>query len=280
MSAVRCDVCPRGCNLAPGVVGACHARANVDGRVVNASYGRVTSLAIDPVEKKPLSCWHPGSTVLSLGGYGCNLRCPWCQNHRISQVGQDGVLWREIVPDELVLLACEARERDARMIGIAYTYNEPLVGWEYVRDASLRAHEAGLANVLVTAGCVSEYVTDHIAPLMDAVNIDLKSIREETYVRIGGDLHSVQRSIRTFAEEPNCHVEVTTLVVPGINDDASHMDELAAWLASVDENIVLHVSRFFPAWHMLDRAPTPVSTVYGLAEVARAHLRTVFTGNC
>ncbi len=280
MRRVRCDVCPRGCALVPGTVGACKARGNKDGNIVPLGYGHVTSIAVDPVEKKPLARWRPGSTVLSLGSYGCNLRCPWCQNHRISQVGSDGVSWRELSPEELIRLAQKVRAEDDRMVGIAYTYNEPLVCWEYVCDASILAHEVGLANVLVSAGCVNAHIVHEVASLIDAANIDLKSLREDTYDMLGGDLHAVRDTIEALAAEPGCHLEVTTLVVPGINDTRSEMRELAAWLAGVDPSIVLHVSRFFPNWRMHDRGPTPVSTVYDLAEVAREHLAYVYTGNC
>ena len=280
MSRVTCDVCPRRCALAPGATGACRARANVDGAVTPVGYGRITSLAMDPVEKKPLARWRPGSKVLSLGGYGCNLHCAWCQNYEISQAGEHDVAWRTMTPQELVDLAVRARREDERVAGIAYTYNEPLVCWEYVRDAGVLAHEAGLANALVTAGCVNEPVARAVAPLMDAVNIDLKAFREETYRSLGGELSCVRETIRMFAAEPSCHVEVTTLVVPGVNDTPEEMDKIAAWLASVDAGIVLHVTRFFPRWQMRDRGPTPVQTVYALADVARAHLPQVFTGNC
>ena len=275
-----CDVCPRACSMVPGATGACRARSNLGGAVVPSGYGRITSLAMDPVEKKPLACWRPGSLVLSVGGYGCNLRCAWCQNHGISQVGETGVAWRELPPEALVELAAQARGEDRRVAGIAHTYNEPLVCWEYVRDAGRLAHEAGLANVLVTAGCVSEHVVRELAPLVDAVNVDLKAFRAETYRALGGDLACVRNAIRAFAAEPACHVEVTTLVVPGVNDTVEEIDELAEWLATVGSDIVLHVTRFFPRWRMLDRGPTPVGRVYDLADVARAHLPQVFTGNC
>lgn len=280
MTAVACDVCPRACLLAPCATGACRARANVEGHIRPTGYGRVTSLAIDPVEKKPLACWHGGCKVVSLGGYGCNLRCPWCQNHTISQAGERDVPWREFEPQDVVDLTLGAQRSDGRVVGIAYTYNEPLVCWEFVRDTAMLARGAGLLNVLVTAGCVSGRVVREVAPLMDAVNIDLKSVRESTYRMLGGDLATVQDAIRAFAAEPGCHVEVTTLVVPGVNDSREEINELSRWLAGVDSRIVLHVTRFFPAWRKRDCAPTPVQTVYELADVARQNLPRVFTGNC
>ena len=277
---VICQVCPNGCALAPGAVGACRARGNVDGAIVPLGFGRVTSVAVDPVEKKPLACWKPGSTVLSLGSFGCNLHCPWCQNHEISQVGEAGVGWRTVAPADVADLAAELNARDQRMAGVAYTYNEPLVAWEFVRDCGELVHERGLSNVLVSAGCVNPQVIEAVAPLIDAANIDLKTFRQKTYALTGGRLATVQATIEALAATPTCHLEVTTLIVPGVNDTREEMDELAAWLASVDPGIVLHVSRFHPAFRMRDRGRTSVTLVYELADVARAHLAHVFTGNC
>lgn len=278
--AARCDTCPASCAIPEGATGACRARGNVDGHILPVAYGRITSLALDPIEKKPIARWHPGSQVLSLGGYGCNLHCAWCQNHSISQTGEHGVAWRELPPEELVALTLQVRKEHPRTVGVAYTYNEPLVCWEYVRDASILVHEAGLSNVLVSAGCVSERVIREVAPLIDAANLDLKSMRDDTYRSLGGSLAAVRRSIEILAGTPTCHLEVTTLVVPGVNDTEDEMRELAGWLASVDSAIVLHVTRFHPAWRMRDRGPTPVSCVYTLAEVARSYLDHVYTGNC
>ena len=278
---IRCTSCPRGCQLAPGAIGACRARGNADGVIRPLGYGRVTSLALDPVEKKPLARWKPGHTVLSLGSYGCNLHCPWCQNSSISQVGEAEVPWRELAPADVAGLASRLHAEDPRMAGVAYTYNEPLVAWEFVRDCARAVHDMGLANVLVSAGCVSPEVVREIAPLIDAANIDLKTVSADIYrSTIGGDLATVQETIRLLAAEPTCHLEVTTLVVPGVNDSDAEMDALAAWLASVDPETTLHVSRFHPAWHMRDRGATPVAVVYHLAEVARRHLPHVYTGNC
>ena len=282
-----CDVCPRHCRLAEGVTGFCRARACRDGRVVAANYGRLTSIALDPIQKKPIARWKPGSTVLSVGSYGCNLRCPFCQNWQISQAGAADVPWRDVSPAELVSLAVGERKREAArgrlMAGIAYTYNEPLVGWEYVRDCGRLAHEAGLCNVLVSNGCAGPRVVNELAPLLDAANIDLKSFSPAFYGACAGapgTLDAVRHTIETLAATPTCHLEVTTLVVPGMNDSATQMRELARWLRSVDPRIVLHVTRFFPRWHLTDRSATPRETVYALADVAREELPCVLTGNC
>jgi pyruvate formate lyase activating enzyme len=275
-----CDVCPHHCRLEPGALGACQARRNVDGSVACEAYGRLTSIAIDPVEKKPLARWMPGSRVLSVGGYGCNLHCPFCQNWRISQAGSDDVRWREVGPDELVSLAMRERDLDPHMVGIAFTYNEPLVCWEYVRDCSRLAHRSGLKTVLVSNGYAEPRVVDELAPLLDAANIDLKSFSPDFYKRCGGDLDAVRKTIRRLSEERTCHLEVTTLVVPGMNDEAGEMDDLAGWLASLPGDITLHVTRFFPNWRMSNASPTPVPTVRHLAEVARRRLPHVFVGNC
>ena len=279
-ASATCDVCYRGCSIPEGGIGACRARTCRDGQVVPGNYGRVTSLALDPIEKKPIARFRPGTYVVSVGSYGCNLRCPFCQNHEIAQVGSGEVPWRVIEPDELVGITLAARKDDPSVIGIAYTYNEPLVGWEYVRDCARLAREAGLANVLVSNGCANPTVIEEIAPLMDAANIDYKAFSAEAYRTLGGDFDSVRSAIERFAEEPGCHLEVTTLVVPGINDDEADVEEAAAWLASLDPDITYHLTRFFPRWHMSDARPTPVRDVYHLADVARGRLEHVLTGNC
>lgn len=288
--AAVCATCPRHCRLAPGALGACRARRNVDGAVVAENYGRVTSLALDPVEKKPLARFMSGSYVVSVGSYGCNLACPFCQNFEISQAGAPDVDWREVGPEELAALAADARRRDPRVTGVAFTYNEPLVGWEYVRDASVAARERGLVSALVSNGCAEPGVVDELAPLLDAANIDLKGFSPAFYEKCGAAdgaaaLAAVRGTIERLAAEPGCHVEVTTLVVPGMNDSEEEVAAIAAWLASLDggrgaKKVVHHVTRFFPRWRMLDAAPTPVATVYALADVSRQWLRHVYVGNC
>ena len=286
--STTCTACPRHCRLAPGRLGFCRARRNVEGAIVAANYGRITSLALDPIEKKPLARFMPGTFVVSVGSYGCNLRCPFCQNADISQADETDVPWRDVSPDELVDLTLDARSRDERVVGIAYTYNEPLVGWEYVRDCARAAHEAGLVNVLVSNGCAEPHVIDELVGLIDAANIDLKGFTDAFYDACGGapgTLACVKSTIERLAADPACHLEVTTLVVPGMNDTDDEIDAAARWLASLDDGrgrttVTHHVTRFFPRWHLTDRGPTSVATVYHLADVARRHLDHVFTGNC
>ena len=238
----------------------------------------MTAAALDPIEKKPLVRFMPGSFVLSVGSYGCNLGCPFCQNASIAAVGAEKSSWREVSPEELV--ADAVRLRDRGNVGIAFTYNEPFVGFEYVRDTARLAHEAGLVNVLVTNGMVNPGPLAELLSLIDAANVDLKGFSRGFYDFVGGDLETVRATIRAMAACETCHVEVTTLIVPGMNDSEEEVDALSAWLASLDPEIPYHVSRFFPCHRLLDRGPTPVRTVYRLADVARRHLRHVFTGNC
>lgn len=281
-TAAVCGVCPRRCRLSPGALGSCGARRNLDGVVVPEGYGRLTSLALDPIEKKPLARFMPGTYVLSAGSYGCNLRCPFCQNWEISQAGEKDARWREISPEGLVALALDARRRDARVSGIAYTYNEPLVCWEYVRDCARLAHEAGLVNVLVSNGCVGPAVVDGLEGLLDAANIDLKGFSDELYDACGGapgSLGAVRATIEWLSADPRCHLEVTTLVVPGMNDSDDEVGAMAEWLSGLGD-VTYHVTRFFPRWRMTDRPPTPVGVVRRLADVARRHLSHVYVGNC
>ena len=270
-----CPLCFHHCTLSEGQTGTCRARGNRHGQIVPLNYGKLTALALDPIEKKPLRHFHPGSRILSVGSFGCNLHCPFCQNASIAAVGEE-TYTQDCTPEQLVQKALTLREKGN--IGLAYTYNEPLVGYEYVRDCAGQAHKAGLYNVLVTNGTIEEEPWRALLPLLDAVNIDLKGFTQSWYRRLGGDLETVKRSIALAAS--SCHVEVTTLIVPGENDSEDEMRALSAWLSSVSPNIPLHVSRFFPRHHMQNRPPTPVSTVYGLANIAREQLHDVYTGNC
>ena len=271
-----CQVCMHHCSLRPGQTGLCGARRNENGTVICGNYGLVTSMALDPIEKKPLKMFRPGSRILSVGSYGCNLRCPFCQNYEISMADEaaGGTLY--ISPKDLAYKALEYK--DAGNIGVAFTYNEPLVGWEYVRDTARLVREAGMVNVLVTNGSVTQEVLEELLPFTDAMNIDLKGFRADSYRKLGGDLETVKAFIRRAAE--SCHVEITTLIVPEENDSLEEMEEEAQWIASLGGEIPLHVTRFFPRYHMEDRGPTDIGRVYLLAETARKYLKNVFVGNC
>ena len=427
MDHATCDVCFRHCRINEGSLGFCGARTCVDGKVICANYGRVTSLALDPIEKKPLARFFPGSLILSVGSYGCNLRCPFCQNNEISwselaidtaryfanhdlragaaengaaqqeengaaQQEENDILRTDFVTPEVLADTAEYYKR-AGNIGVAFTYNEPLIGYEYVRDAAKLVHEKGMKNVIVTNGTAGLNVLDELAPYVDAMNIDLKGFSDRYYKDVlGGDRKMVMDFIEAAVKV--CHVELTTLIIPGENDSDEEMAALSAWVAglkpspeyytdagcgisaeqnyqplsgagsakqncqppsgagsarqncqpssgagSVGQNcqpssgagsarqkcqpssgaesvgedlpltdqveqvtnagsttgaditvtdqknqvtgadIPLHVTRFFPCFHMTDRCPTAVDSVIHLADVARKNLKYVYTGN-
>lgn len=284
-----CDVCCHHCTLEEGQIGLCHARQNTAGVIDSMNYGQLTALALDPIEKKPLAMYMPGSRILSVGSYGCNLRCPFCQNWEISMAGMQppGIPpIRVVSPKTLCETAVSLRGRGN--IGVAYTYNEPLIGWEYVRDTSRLVHEAGMKNVLVSNGMAGGRILKALLPYIDAMNIDFKSFSREVYADVlGGDRDMVMQ----FLEETACyrksngecvHLEVTTLVVPGMNDSEEEIRELSSWIASLDggrgKRIPLHITRYFPR-HRMRRPATRVSTIYHLADVAREQLPYVFAGN-
>lgn len=279
----KCNVCHNGCYLNEGDTGLCMARICRGGQVVAKNYGHITSIALDPIEKKPLNLFYPGSMVVSVGSYGCNLRCPFCQNHEISY-GFDREYpygYREISPKELADIALEYK--DEGNIGVAFTYNEPLVGYEYVVDAAREVHERGIKTVLVSNGNVSREVAEKVIPHIDAMNIDLKGFTDTYYQDVlKGDRKMVMDFIEMAAGKS--HVEVTTLVIPGYNDTDSEIKELSAWLSSLDggngkRDIALHLSRYFPRFKM-DVPATDVDLIYHLRDVAREELDNVFTGNC
>lgn len=277
-----CKVCFRHCNIPEGGLGFCGARTCTDGEVTAANYGRVTSLALDPLEKKPLARFMPGSMILSAGSYGCNLRCPFCQNYQISW-SEEAYRFADraeyIPPDELARIALACRDRGN--IGVAFTYNEPLIGYEYIRDTAKLVHEQGMVNVIVTNGTADLQVLSELAPYIDAMNIDLKGFTDRYYNGVlGGD----RAMTMAFIEEAvkHCHVELTTLIVPGENDSEDEIRRMTEWIAGLTngEEIPLHISRFFPRFRMTDRDATKVRLVYRLADVARERLRYVYTGNC
>ena len=284
----RCEVCFRHCEIKEGSLGFCGARIAKNEKVVSDNYGKITAIALDPIEKKPLKRFHPGSMILSVGSYGCNLRCPFCQNSDISwadEVKEWKKSAKAITPEELVGIAVSAKDRNN--IGIAFTYNEPLIGYEFVRDSAKLSHEAGLLNVLVTNGTAELSVLKELEPYIDAMNIDLKGFTKEYYDKtLGGSFDMTLRFIEEAVK--HCHVELTTLIVPGENDTEEEMRRISSWIRSlkdasgteIGKSIPLHISRFFPRFYMRDKNPTDVSLIYHLADIAREKLDFVYTGNC
>ena len=283
-----CNVCFRHCELQDGQTGPCGARAAKNGRVEPLYYGRISSLALDPIEKKPLHQFHPGKMILSVGSLGCNLRCPFCQNHEIAQRdGQSGftVKSETMSPERLADLA--TYYIPSRNIGVAFTYNEPLVCWEYVRDTARLVHRNRMLNVMVTNGSAELEILSQLLPYIDAMNIDLKGFTDRYYREVlGGDRQTVMNFIQEAVKR--CHVELTTLIVPGENDSEDEMTSLAAWVAGLKNvqggkqgrEIPLHISRFFPRHRMTDKAPTEVDKIYSLVQAARKKLLYVYPGNC
>ena len=275
MNKQACNLCPHHCALAEGQVGFCHTRRNEGGQIKSLNYGRVTSLAIDPIEKKPLYHFYPGSVILSLGSFGCNMACPFCQNYTISQGGEQEVRW-QISPEQLVELAQETSQQHGS-IGVAFTYNEPLLSYEYLRDTLPLLHQAEQKAVLVTNGQVEEEPLRELLPYVDAMNIDLKTFADKTYAKLGGSLQAAQRTIH-MAAEAGVHVEVTTLVVPGISDDMNEFCAEVDWLAGVSREIPLHLSRYFPRYQY-NVAATKLEKLYELQEIAQERLKYVHLGN-
>lgn len=275
MSKAVCPVCPHHCRIPEGAYGRCGARKNSGGSVVCANYGKVTALALDPIEKKPLAFFHPGSRILSVGSFGCSMSCPFCQNHGIAEARETDLLRiMELSPEQLCILA--TRERERGNIGVAFTYNEPLVGYEYVWDTARQVHEAGMKNVLVTNGMAEPAVLEELLPYVDAMNIDVKGFRPEIYRSLGGDFETVKTFIARAAA--CCHVELTSLIVPGFNDDPADMKCQAQWIAGLDPKIPLHITRYFPRHRM--RAPaTDLSLLEELKQIAEGSLCRVRLGN-
>jgi pyruvate formate lyase activating enzyme len=269
---VVCELCPHGCRIAEGRAGRCRVRGVRGGELVALGYGILTSANMDPIEKKPLYHFFPGREIFSIGGWGCNFACDFCQNWSISQRCEEAGRVRE--PRDIVTVA-----KRSASVGIAYTYNEPLVGYEYVRDCATVAREAGLANVLVTNGYLNRDPAVELLPQVDALNIDIKSMDETFYAeRCKGRLQPVL-DFAKCAAEAGCHVEVTNLLIPGLNDAEHDVVRLAAWVAEhLGAAVPLHLSAYRPMYQC--RIPaTPESTVIRAWEAARAVLDYVYMGN-
>ena len=274
--SVRCLLCPHACVIAAGQTGLCRSRMNKGGELVSLAYGRPCAIADDPIEKKPLAEWHPGTRCLSIACTGCNLRCPNCQNFDISQVSPQDVPSYDCTPEEIVGLAL-----NHHLPTIAYTYTEPLTWYEYVYDTARLAQEEGLYNVLVSAGYIQEAPLRALAPLLDAANIDLKSFSDETYRKFNkASLEPVLRTL-LILHEMNVHLEITLLLIPGVNTDETMLHKMFAWITAQGLNhCAFHISRFFPMYQMEAVTPTPIADLRKAKQIAQEEgVAHVYLGN-
>lgn len=271
---VRCLVCPHLCLISPGGRGICGVRENRDGEISLVTYGIISGYALDPIEKKPLYHFFPGTSILSVGSYGCNMKCDFCQNYNISQhIETEGL--KVLSPDKLVSQAVKAHSNT----GIAYTYNEPVIWHEYVTDCARLAAAEGLHHVMVTNGYVNPLPLAELINVIDAFNVDLKGFSNEFYRQYAGaTLKPVLEAIKTIASSGR-HLEITALILPGLNDSHDEMRREAEWIAeNAGSKVPLHLSRYFPVYKR-SNPPTPPETILRLKEIAEEYLSFVYTGN-
>jgi pyruvate formate lyase activating enzyme len=272
---VLCLLCPQYCKITPGNVGVCRARKNVAGQLVSLNYGEVTSFALDPIEKKPLYHFYPGSEILSVGTKGCNLSCGFCQNWQISQADAETY---SITPAGLAEIVLDyGRKKES--VGLSYTYSEPLIWFEFVLETAGLVREKGFKNVLVTNGHVNKDPLKELLPYIDAMNIDVKSFSPEFYGTVcHGKLEPVLRTAE-LAREEGCHIEITNLVIPGMNDSEDEIAKLVKWVAeALGDTTPLHFSRYYPAYEF-SRPPTPIQTLRKASDIAKNDLKYVYLGN-
>lgn len=267
---IKCLLCPVECKLSEGQEGICFGRKVINGRLIATNYAEVVSVHVDPIEKKPLYHFYPGEQIISVGPNGCNLFCKHCQNWSISQERQKTMT---IMPDKLIEIT-----KQEQSIGIAYTYSEPLIWFEYLLDACKLAHENGLVNVFVTNGYINPEPLDEIMPHVDGLNIDVKSMRKEFYKKnCKGKLDTVKHTVQAACTAGK-HVEVTYLIITALNDSVEEITELVDWLAGLNSKIPLHFSRYFPSYK-LDNPTTPLDTLKKAYQIAQARLDYVYIGN-
>jgi pyruvate formate lyase activating enzyme len=273
---VQCLLCPHRCLIEPGNYGLCHTRANDGGKLYTESYGILSAISSDPIEKKPLYHFKPGQNILSIGSFGCNLSCDFCQNCEISQI-DERILARHSYRDPSDIVSKAHLHKNN--LGLAYTYNEPTVYYEYMIRCAALIKEHDLSNVMVTNGYINSGPLDALIPYMDAFNVDLKSFRNLFYKnRSGASLKPVLDTIRRIARSGS-HLELTFLIIPDHNDDEKEWKEMLDWIQeNCGRETVLHVSRYFPHYKM-DKSPTPLSTIKKFLEMARERIEYVYPGN-
>jgi len=274
---VQCDLCPRHCHLREGQRGLCYVRQCLDGEVKLVSYGRSSGFCVDPIEKKPLNHFYPGSGVLSFGTAGCNLACKFCQNWDISKSREMDTLAEFASP---ALLAQRARDLDCR--SVAFTYNDPVIFLEYALDVASACREIGVNAVAVTAGYIDPQPRVEFFAGMDAANVDLKAFTERFYHRVcGGHLQDVLETLQYIHNETDTWLELTTLLIPGENDSAAELDQMTGWVVEhLGADVPMHFTAFHPDWKMRGIHPTPVATLNRAREIALANgVRFAYTGN-
>jgi pyruvate formate lyase activating enzyme len=270
----ECLLCPHLCKLAEGKSGICGVRKNVGGTIELITYGVLSGYALDPIEKKPLYHFYPGTNILSLGSYGCNMRCDFCQNYNISQRKSSEFI-KKTDPEKII---SDARS-SLNNIGIAFTYNEPVIWFEFIRDVSYLAKEEHLLTVMISNGYINSGPLDDIISFTDAFNIDLKAFNSDFYKKLtGAELEPVKNTLKQIARSGR-HLEITTLIIPGHNDSEAEMAAEAEWIAGeLGKDIPLHLSRYFPMYKREDPS-TPAETIRRLAAVALKFLNYVYIGN-
>ncbi len=274
---IQCDVCPRDCKLREGQKGFCFVREREGDQIVLSTYGRSSGFAIDPIEKKPLNHFYPGSSVLSFGTAGCNLACKFCQNWDISKSREMDTLADRASPEAIARAA-----KDAGAHSVAFTYNDPTIFIEYAMDTADACHALGLATVSVTAGYIHARPRVDMYSKIDAANVDLKAFTEAFYFeQTGSHIEPVKETIRYLVKETSVWTELTTLLIPGLNDSDAELHQLSEWIATeLGPDVPLHFSAFHPDYKLTDRPPTPVATLRRAREIARSKgLRYVYTGN-
>ncbi len=274
---IRCDVCPRGCTLRDGQRGLCFVRSNIDGAIVLTTYGRSSGFCVDPIEKKPLNHFYPGTSVFSFGTAGCNLTCKFCQNWDISKSKATATLAEKASPEEIARTAARAGCKS-----VAYTYNDPIVFLEYAMDTADACREYGLKSVAVTAGYVHGQAREDFFSKMDAANVDLKAFSERFYKKLcGGHLEPVLETLEYLRRETDVWVELTTLLIPGENDSEQELEQMSQWVVEhLGPEVPWHFSAFHPDWKMTNYPRTPPSTLTRARAIARKNgVRYAYTGN-
>ena len=274
---VECGLCPHRCKIANQKRGTCGVRENREGVLYSLVYGRAISWAVDPIEKKPLYHFHPGSDIFSIATVGCNLRCGHCQNHNISQLSRkkEKIEGRDLSPERII-----SQAKATGCLSIAYTYTEPTIFFEYAYDTSILAKQNNLNNVFVTNGYMSEEALKEVSPFLDAANCDLKSFSEDHYRKIcGGRLKFVLHTLELM-KELGIWLEVTTLVIPTLNDSEGELRKIAEFILQLGKDTPWHISRFYPSYRMRDLPPTPLQTLHRARQIGLdTGLRYVYTGN-